>query len=68
MFQDNNEQLKQELYELRLEHCALDEMIHRMSEEVYIDQLKLRRLKKRKLMLKDQMERIHSKLIPDIDA
>ncbi len=68
MFQDNNEQLQQELYELKLEHRALDEMIHRMSELVYIDQLKLRRLKRRKLTLKDQIEKISSKLIPDIDA
>lgn len=68
MFQDDKEQLTQELYELTLEHSDLDDMIKRMSEDVYIDQLKLRRLKKRKLILKDQIEKIRSKLIPDIDA
>ncbi len=68
MFHDDKEHLKQELHELKLEHRALDEKIHHMTEVVYVDQLKLRRLKKRKLMLKDQIEKIHSNLIPDIDA
>lgn len=43
-------------------------MIARMSDAVYVDQLQLRRLKKRKLALKDQMLRIESLLIPDLDA
>jgi hypothetical protein len=40
----------------------------RLSQDVYVDQLQLRRLKKRKLQLKDHIERLRSKLIPDMDA
>ncbi len=68
MFNDENESLRQRLYELQLEHRALDDMIQRMGEAVYVDQLQLRRLKKRKLQLKDTITRLRSRLIPDIDA
>lgn len=57
------------LEELVLEHRALDELIaHATEEAIYVDQLKTRRLKKRKLQLKDQIEQIRSSLIPDLDA
>ncbi|MGH8578824.1 MAG: YdcH family protein [Gammaproteobacteria bacterium] len=62
------ERLKVRLTELQSEHRALDEMIARMSEAVYVDQLQLRRLKKRKLQLKDLITRLRSELIPDLDA
>ncbi len=62
------ERLKVRLAELQSEHRALDEMIARMSEAVYVDQLQLRRLKKRKLQLKDLITRLRSALIPDLDA
>jgi hypothetical protein len=39
-----------------------------MAEEAWVDQLRLRRLKKRKLKLKDWISRLESKLIPDLDA
>lgn len=68
MFTNNEELLRQRLHELHLEHQALDDMIHRMTDEVYVDQLKIRRLKKRKLQLKDLITRLHSELIPDLDA
>ncbi|MGV6817302.1 MAG: YdcH family protein [Thiotrichales bacterium] len=68
MFQDAESKIVQELYELKLEHQDLDDMIHRMSDGVYVDQLQLRRLKKRKLQLKDTITRLESKLIPDLDA
>ena len=54
--------------ELREEHRDLDEAIQRMSEEPWVDQLRLRRLKKRKLKLKDWISRLESNLIPDLDA
>lgn len=60
--------LRERFEELRTEHRDLDDVIARMSEAVYVDQLQLRRLKKRKLALKDQMARIESLLIPDLDA
>lgn len=57
------------LEELVLEHRALDEMIFNATEDaIYVDHLKIRRLKKRKLQLKDQIEQIRSSLIPDLDA
>jgi len=52
-----------------MEHRALDEAISKLTEEgSYVDDLKLRRLKKRKLQLKDAMEVLQSHLIPDLDA
>lgn len=62
------DRLKVRLSELQSEHRALDEMIARMSEALYVDQLQLRRLKKRKLQLKDLITRLKSEMIPDLDA
>ncbi len=56
------------LRELRIEHRDLDDVICRLSLDIYIDELQLRRLKKRKLMLKDQILRLESELIPDLNA
>ncbi|GJM08949.1 MAG: hypothetical protein DHS20C11_12250 [Lysobacteraceae bacterium] len=56
------------LSELRAEHRDLDEMISTMSTDPVEDQLRLRRLKKRKLWLKDMITKLESELIPDIDA
>ena len=54
--------------ELREEHRDLDEAIARLSEDPSIDQLRLRRMKKRKLKLKDWIAYLESQLIPDLDA
>ena len=56
------------LAELRVEHRDLDEVIARLLEGPYVDQLQVRRMKKRKLMLKDLIARLESELIPDLDA
>jgi hypothetical protein len=53
---------------LRREHRDLDEAIHALEESGRGDQLTLRRLKKQKLALKDQITRIEDRLIPDIIA
>jgi hypothetical protein len=58
----------QRLRELRIEHRDLDDVICRLSLELYVDELQLRRLKKRKLLLKDQITRLESELIPDLNA
>lgn len=68
MFADKEELLRQKLHEMQLEHRDLDDMIKRTTEDLYVDQIQLRRLKKRKLQLKDAIERLRSKLIPDLDA
>ncbi|ANA13583.1 MULTISPECIES: YdcH family protein [Acetobacter] len=55
-----------QLHELRSEHRDLDTVISRMGHETtFIDQLYLQRLKKRKLLLKDQITKVESLLIPD---
>jgi len=58
----------QRLRELRIEHRDLDDVICRVSLDIYVDELQLRRLKKRKLLLKDQIMRLESELIPDLNA
>ena len=65
---DQREILKQKLEELRTEHRDLDDVIARVTEEAPFDQLRVQRLKKRKLMLKDQIIHIESMLLPDIIA
>jgi len=62
------EELRRRLEELRIEHRDLDAVIARLSDQAPFSQLQLRRLKKRKLLLKDQIARLESKLLPDIIA
>lgn len=62
------EVLKVELEVLRREHRDLDEAIHALAERLAPDQLTLKRLKKRKLALKDQIARVEDILTPDIIA
>lgn len=56
------------LRSLRIEHRDLDDVIARLQMDLRIDELRLKRLKKRKLMLKDQITRLASGLIPDLNA
>ena len=58
----------EKLRALRIEHRDLDEVISRLSMDIHIDELQLKRLKKRKLALKDQISKIESELLPDIIA
>jgi hypothetical protein len=53
---------------LEVEHHDLDDVIMRLHERADQDQLQLRRLKKRKLVLKDSIARLRDRLIPDIIA
>ncbi len=68
MNDQNNEVTVQRISELELEHRDLDDVIRRVQDGVYVDQLQLRRLKKRKLQLKDEITKLKSSLIPDITA
>jgi hypothetical protein len=54
--------------ELKEEHRDLDEAIARLAENPSVDQLRLTRMKKRKLKLKDWIAYLESQLIPDLDA
>jgi hypothetical protein len=56
------------LRSLRIEHRDLDDVIERLSEDPAVDQLRLKRLKKRKLCLKDQITHLESDMIPDLNA
>ena len=61
-------ELRRKLFEKRSEHRDLDDVIARLGEEAPFDQLQLQRLKKRKLMLKDEISRLEDQLLPDIIA
>jgi hypothetical protein len=56
------------LKELRVEHRDLDQVINRLVADPQVDQIMLRRLKKRKLMLKDMITQLESDRIPDLNA
>ncbi|MCP4275984.1 MAG: DUF465 domain-containing protein [Gammaproteobacteria bacterium] len=68
MKSDDISEINKLLRELREEHRDLDLAINRMTLDPWQDQLHLRRLKKRKLKLKDWIARLESRLIPDLDA
>jgi hypothetical protein len=68
MKSDDTSEITQLLGELREEHRDLDLAINRLAMDPWQDQLQIRRLKKRKLKLKDWILRLESKLIPDLDA
>ena len=61
-------QIEARLQVLEIEHHDLDDVIARLSLDPLQDQLQLRRLKKRKLFLKDSIARLRDRLIPDIIA
>ena len=61
-------QMRQRLHELQLEHRDLDAAIHRIADNPSHDQLALTRMKRRKLLLKDQISWIERQLDPDIPA
>ncbi|MDD9962977.1 MAG: DUF465 domain-containing protein [Gammaproteobacteria bacterium] len=56
------------LEELRIEHRDLDEVIHHLISTGHHDTMRVQRLKKRKLKLKDTISKLESQLIPDLDA
>lgn len=56
------------LFELRAEHRDLDLAIERLGESKVGDEMSIKRLKKRKLKLKDQIAILENMLIPDLDA
>lgn len=64
----NVDRLRERLAELKSEHRDLDDVITQLTERGPYDRLQIQRLKKRKLMLKDEIARLESKLLPDIIA
>jgi hypothetical protein len=66
--QPDFESIRRRVKELNIEHRDLDDIIARLSKEPGQDQLQLQRLKKRKLLLKDQIIHLERQLTPDIPA
>lgn len=60
--------LRKKLTELQSEHRDLDDVIARLADGGPFDQLQMQRLKKRKLLLKDEITSIENELLPDIIA
>jgi len=65
---DETSEIARQLVELRIEHRDLDNAIARLAADAGCDELQLKRMKKRKLQLKDTIAKLESKLIPDLDA
>lgn len=73
--EDNADNVDRELFrnieklrQLRIEHRDLDQVIARLQLDIHVDEVQMRRLKKRKLLLKDQIARLESQSIPDLNA
>lgn len=64
----DNAEILRWLEELRIEHHDLDEVIHHLIQTKHHDTMRIQRLKKRKLKIKDMVTRLESELIPDLDA
>lgn len=65
---DDQQMIINKLRQLESEHRDLDDVIERLADDKPFDQLKLQRLKKRKLILKDEMTLLQSRILPDIIA
>jgi hypothetical protein len=65
---EDTKSIQRRILELQTEHRDLDEVVNTLANRIDVDQLLLRRMKKRKLQLKDQIARLKSQLIPDLDA
>jgi hypothetical protein len=64
----DKEELQRRLRARQSEHRDLDDVIARIAEQAPFDQLQIQRLKKRKLVLKDEISRLEDLLLPDIIA
>ncbi len=64
----DQDEIKRRIVELQIEHRDLDDAIARLSEQIGVDELPLRRLKKRKLQIKDSISLLQMRLVPDIPA
>ena len=62
------ENCKTRLAELRVEHRDLDDVIDKLAKDPHVDEFRLKRLKKRKLLLKDEIIKLEDSLLPDIIA
>jgi hypothetical protein len=68
MAEEDHAKIAAQLVELKVEHRDLDEAIARLAASIQSDELSVKRLKKRKLKIKDLISALESRLIPDLDA
>lgn len=68
MQRQSEREIREQLTRLRAEHRTLDEEIVGLEGATGVDQLQIKRLKKKKLMLKDQITSLEDQLLPDIIA
>ncbi len=68
MAEEDPAKIAAQLVELKVEHRDLDEAISRLAATIQADELSIKRLKKRKLKIKDLISALESRLIPDLDA
>ena len=68
MSEESKDDLNEKLGQLRSEHRDLDDILKRMSDDHSINDLQLKRMKKRKLYLKDAITRLETELLPDMRA
>ena len=61
----NDTSIREQLHTLYIEHKDLDDVIIRLSRDPSMDQLRLSRLKRKKLQIKDMIRKLEDKLIPD---
>lgn len=66
--EDEIKQIKTRVLELKLEHRDLDQLIEQLARDPSFEELHIKRLKKRKLQIKDELTRLEDNLIPDILA
>jgi len=67
-YQVDTEQVERRIEALTLEHRDLDDVIFHLQALPTADRLQIQRLKKRKLVIKDMIEKLRDQLIPDLDA
>ena len=68
MVVSSSEDLQERINKLKTEHRDLDDVLKRLSDDRNVDELQIRRLKKRKLYLKDSIAILESQLLPDLSA
>lgn len=68
MDREVEQELRQALATLKLEHRRLDDEVGRLAAKIDADQLEISRLKKKKLTIKDEILRLEDRLLPDIIA
>ena len=68
MLENTSEEIQIRIEKLKTEHRDLDDVLKRLSEDRNVDELQIRRLKKRKLQLKDSIAILESQALPDFSA